>query len=137
MNGLRQYQNVQVMTADRVRIIIMLYEGIIRFNNHAGEAIIKGDIKSRANFINRSTAILSELVNSLNMEEGGEIASKLLSLYEFCIQQLAIANLRNDPAPLEVVNKIVAELKGGWEGIERTREPDKMAEAGAGVTHGA
>ncbi|MDP2690485.1 MAG: flagellar export chaperone FliS [Deltaproteobacteria bacterium] len=137
MKSVKAYQNVQVMTADRVRLIIMLYEGIIRFNRQAQDAIRDKDIKARGTSINRSIAILSELINSLNMEEGGEIASRLFNLYEYSIQQLTAANLRNDPAPIDVVNRIIGELKGGWEGIAKTNEPGKKREEGVRISHGA
>ncbi len=117
MNRMRQYQNVQVMTADRVRIIIMLCEGVIRFNKSAQRSIREGDIEGRNNFINRSLAIISELNGSLNMEEGGEIAQKLQSLYEFSASQLTQANLKNSARHIDVVTGIISELKAGWEGI--------------------
>ncbi len=119
-NNLRQhqnYQNVQILTADRVKIIIMLYDGIIRFNKLAQAAIAEGDIESRALYINKSHAIIGELYNSLNMQEGGEVARNLARLYEFSISQINVASFRNDPGPLGVVNRIIAELKLGWEKI--------------------
>ncbi len=137
MKSVKAYQNVQVMTADRVRLIIMLYEGVIRFNRQAQDAIRDKDIRARGTSINRSIAILSELINSLNMEEGGEIASRLFSLYEYSIQQLTAANLRNDPAPIDAVNRVIGELKGGWEGMEKTNEPGKKHEEGVHISHGA
>ncbi|MBI5491340.1 MAG: flagellar export chaperone FliS [Deltaproteobacteria bacterium] len=121
MNKMRQYQNVQVMTADRVRIIIMLCEGVIRFNKSAQKSIREGDIEGRNNFINRSLAIISELNGSLNMEEGGEIARKLRSLYEFSTSQLTQANLKNSAPHIDVVTGIISELKAGWEGIAGKR----------------
>ncbi|MEK6531686.1 MAG: flagellar export chaperone FliS [Deltaproteobacteria bacterium] len=119
-NNTRQYQNyqnVQILTADRVKIIIMLYDGVIRFNKLAQSAIEEGDIENRALYINKSHAILGELYNSLNMQAGGEIARNLARLYEFSISELNVASFRNDPAPLGVVNRVIAELKLGWEKI--------------------
>lgn len=131
MNRIRQYQDVQVMTADKVRIIIMLCEGVIRFNKSAQRSIREGDIEGRNNFINRSLAIISELSVSLNMEEGGEIAQKLRGLYDFSVSQLNLANLKNSAQHIEVVTGIMGELKAGWEGIA-----GKRPEAAAGIEAG-
>ncbi|MBI5827498.1 MAG: flagellar export chaperone FliS [Deltaproteobacteria bacterium] len=132
MNNFRQYQEIQIMTADRVRIVIMLYEGVLRFNKCAQKAMEDKNIAARTNFINRSLAIISELSNSLNMEEGGEIAGNLARLYDFAAEQLMRANMRNNPAPLEVVNRIMTELKAGWEAIatDRAAQPGKQAQIG-------
>ncbi|MDO8426142.1 MAG: flagellar export chaperone FliS [Deltaproteobacteria bacterium] len=136
MNKMRQYHNVQVMTADKVRLIIMLCEGVIRFNRSAQRSIREGDIEGRNNFINRSLAIISELNSSLNMEEGGEIARNLSSLYEFSTSQLTLANLKNSAEPLEVVTNIISELKAGWEciaGKKAASAPEIEARSGYGA----
>lgn len=130
MNNFSKYQEIQIMTADRVRIVIMLYEGVLRFNKCAQKAIEEKNIAARNNFINRSLAIISELSNALNMEEGGEIAGNLARLYDFATEQLMRANMRNNPAPLDVVNRIMTELKAGWEAIatDRAAQPGKGAQ---------
>jgi len=140
MRSINQYQNVQVMTADGVRIIVMLYEGIVRFNRQAQDAMRDGEVKNRGIYINKSIAILAELINSLNMEEGGEIATSLYNLYEFSIQQIAAANIKNDPALLDSVNKVINELKGGWEAVEKAGVSSATAERPRermSISHGA
>lgn len=117
MNNMKGYRNVQVMTADRVRLVIMLYEGAIRFNRRAKDAIEKGNSDARASSINRSIEIISELLGALNFEEGGEIARNLQALYQFSIEQLMLANAKNDARPIEAVNRVMAELKAGWDHI--------------------
>lgn len=139
MKRTNQYQSVQVMTADGVRIIVMLYEGIVRFNKQAQDAMIAGDVKNRGIYINKSIAILGELINSLNMEEGKEIAQKLYNLYEFSIQQITTANLKNAPELLDSVNRVINELKGGWESIEKSgaaAEAQRPVQS-VSISHGA
>lgn len=136
MNRVRQYQNVQVMTADRVTLIIMLYDGILRFNRLAQRAIGEGDIKGRGVHINRSLEIIGELANSLNMEEGGEIAKNLSKLYDFCASALTEANLKSDSSVIESVNKVIQEIKSGWEAVAAERkqhgeEPIRSVSCGA------
>lgn len=138
MNKVNQYQKVQVMTADRVRLIIMLYDGAVKFNKCAQKAIIEGDVESRNTYINRSQAIIGELKNSLNMEEGGEIARNLSRLYDFSMEKLAEANLKNDASAVEAVTLVINELKSGWEGIAATQTPQtgKNTREGAGISCG-
>jgi flagellar protein FliS len=138
MNKVNQYQKVQVMTADRVRLIIMLYDGAVKFNMCAQKAIREGDVESRNTYINRSQAIIGELKNSLNMEEGGEIARNLSRLYDFSMEKLAEANLKNDASAVEAVTLVINELKSGWEGIAATQTPQtgKNIREGAGISCG-
>ncbi|MEK6758521.1 MAG: flagellar export chaperone FliS [Deltaproteobacteria bacterium] len=127
MSNVRQYQNVQVMTADGVRLIIMLYDGVLRFNSLAAASMAQKDVSGRSHYINRSMAIVCELLTSLDMERGGEIAVKLSSLYDFCVRQLNAANAGNDPAALEAVNRVIIELRGGWAAIaaDRVSQPEE------------
>lgn len=136
MKNIRQYQNVQVLTADGLRIVIMLCEGVMRFNKLAEKAIHNGDIKERCNYINRSFAIISELHNSLNMDEGKDIARTLAKLYDFCMNQLTLANLNNDAAAIETVSRVIGELKAAWEAVAKDRprsEKDAQEASGAGA----
>ncbi|MBI5892982.1 MAG: flagellar export chaperone FliS [Deltaproteobacteria bacterium] len=112
-----QYKKTEVMTADRVKLIVLLYEGVIKFNNFAKNAIKTKNIQDRNKYINKSMAIISELLNALNKEAGGEIAANLEKLYYYMLEQMIQANSKNDIEPLNIVNKLAAEVKLGWEGI--------------------
>lgn len=135
MNNVAQYQNVQVLTADRVRIVIMLYDGIIRFNGLAQKAIGERNVEARTKFINRSIDIINELQNSLNMEEGGEVARNLSRLYDFSLSQLMEANIRNNPALIDSVTRVIKEVKAGWEGIasEKARQQPEHRSISNGI----
>lgn len=137
MNRVRQYQNIQVLTADRVNLVIMLYDGVLRFNRLACRSIKEGDINGRGVYINRSLEIIGELANSLNMEEGGEVAKNLLKLYDYCASALTEANLKSDEAAIESVNKVVLELKSGWEAVAAERQKSAAEEPARSVSCGA
>lgn len=137
MNKVNQYQKVQVMTADRIRLIIMLYDGVLRFNKCAQRAIKEGDVEGRNTYLNRSQAIINELHNSLNMEEGGEIARNLSRLYDFSIGKLTEANFKNDFSAVEAVTRVINELKSGWEGIASEKpHAERKTEPKAGISYG-
>ena len=114
----KEYQKNNVMTADGVGVIILLYDGVIDFNARAKTAIDQGNIESRNKFINKSLAIISELDNALDMERGGIISENLTRLYAFMMEELTKANINNDKTPLDTVTGLIAELRKGWEGIQ-------------------
>ena len=117
MNSAAKYQKVELTTADPVEMIIKLYEGVIRFNNLSKKAMEEGNIAARNDYINRSIAIISELTASLDTEKGGDIAYNLARLYEYSLNSLNMANIKNDPALIDSVTRVIEELKKGWEGI--------------------
>lgn len=123
-----KYQSVQVMTAGKVSLVVMLYDGILRFNKLAQMAIGGNDIAARGMYLNRSLAIMGELTTALDRDEGGEIAVNLARLYEFCTISLTEANLGNDASKIEPVNSIIAELKAGWEAISPEKQRQERAE---------
>ena len=96
------------------KLIEMLYEGILRFNMQAKRAISLNDIEKRTYWINRSTAILSELLNNLNFDVEGDVSNYLHGLYSHQLQTLSEANLENDTERIDQVNKVVKGLLEAW-----------------------
>jgi len=105
------------MTCGGVRLVVMLYDGVIKFNGLAVMAVRERDIEKRTDYINRSVAIISELYNALDMERGGEVARNLRDLYTYSMGQLAEANRKNSAEMIEGVTKIFKEVKEGWEAV--------------------
>ncbi len=109
-----QYQNNQILTATPEQILIMLYDGAIRFCNQAMHAIDAGNKVVQAEKINRTIAIVCEFANTLDHEIGGEIATDLDALYAFMTRELTRANLEGDRKALEVVAGLLSELREAW-----------------------
>ena len=81
MNGYAQhYQNNQIATASREQILLMLYDGAIRFSKQAKQAIENGDVANKGKFISKTMAIITEFSNSLNHEIGGRLVANLDAL---------------------------------------------------------
>lgn len=110
------YQNNQVMTASPEQILIMLYDGAIRFVRQAKFAIEDGRQADKATAIGKAVAIITEFSNTLDYEVGGEIALDLNQLYDFMIRELSAVNARSDAARLEPVEKILLDLREGFVG---------------------
>jgi len=95
------------------KLIKMLYEGVLRFASQAKKAIEDGNIEKRTYWINRTSAIYTELINSLNYD-GGQIAYYLSGLYVHQVKLLAEANINNDASKLDEVVNVARGLLQAW-----------------------
>jgi flagellar protein FliS len=109
----QQYKKRQVEGVDQGTLIVMLYDGAIKFLMFAKEAIDEEDIESAHNNIIRAQAVINELMNSLKVDVG-EVAVNLLRLYEFMIRELCTANAKKDKSVIDSVIKLLTSLKDGW-----------------------
>jgi len=117
-----QYQNNQILSASPEQILILLYDGSIRFCHQAIHAMDAGQRTVQAEKISRAMAIVCEFANTLNHEVGGEIAADLDALYGFMTRELTRANLQNDRKALETVEGLLSGLRETWvEAIEINR----------------
>ena len=113
----KEYKKTQVNTANQAKLIIMLYDGAIKFINRAIELMPKdsvSNIEEVHNNIVKAQDIIYELTSSLNMEVG-EISQKLFSIYMYINSKLTLANVNKDDKPLKEVKKYLIELRNAWE----------------------
>ncbi len=127
-NPYDQYKRTEISTANQGKLIVMLYDGAIKFLNIAIENMNPRTYDVVNNNILKAQDILAELIVSLNMEEGGEIARNLLSLYVYFKKRLLEANIQKDAA---IVTEVASHLKGlrdSWEKISaKEARTDKQA----------
>ncbi len=122
-NPYRKYQKTQVTTASREKILLMLYEGAIRFVKQAKASMAAGKIAEKGTYISKATAILSELMATLDFKVGGELATDLENLYVFMIDKLIEGNIQNDPDCLDHVENLLMTLYQAWKDVvENPRE---------------
>ena len=110
-----QYRKNEISTSSQGRLIIMMYEGAIKFSTMALQSIEKGDIASQGKYINKTHDIINELSLALDLKKGGEVALRLESLYQYMLSQLTLANIKSDRKSLEDVVKILSPLAEAWE----------------------
>lgn len=118
-DALQQYRSTQVQTASQEQLLLMLYEGAIRFLNRARGALAGGRNDEASRFLQRGQDIIGELMVSLDFE-AGEIAGNLYSLYAFMQERLVLAQLRRDPELVDGVVAILTDLRQAWSGAIRT-----------------
>jgi len=117
MNGVEQYQNTAVTTQSKGRLIVMLYDGAIKFLKLAIEEIEKKNPEAKGKYIIKAKAIIHELNMVLDMEAGGEIAANLRRLYLFMNRHLSEANIKQDPQKIREVITLLEELNQSWKAI--------------------
>lgn len=103
--------NVQIESSEK--LVELMYEGILRFNTLAKKAIDSGNVEKKVYWINRSTAVIDELVAILNFD-GGRVAHYLKGLYTYQITLLVDVNMTNDMKKLEECTNTFKELLAAW-----------------------
>jgi flagellar protein FliS len=113
----KQYVSTQVSTADRLQLVVMLYDGAITFLNQAKEKMAAQDTAGKGLYLGKALDIIAELNASLNFQEGKEVAANLFHLYNFMTAHLTRANLNWDAAAIDDVIKMLGELRDAWEEV--------------------
>jgi flagellar protein FliS len=108
------YLRNQIESASKEQLLIMFYDGAIRFISRAENAIRVNNIEQRNYCINKASAIITELSVTLDHDIGGQIASDLEALYDFMIRELIKANIENRLSSLETVKTLLTELGDTW-----------------------
>ena len=107
------YRDSSVLTAPPERLVVMLYDGALRFLLQGATAMRQGDLAATNGRLQRAEAIIDELRTSLDME-AGDVSSRLQAIYVFCRRMLAEARLERDPAKIDQVARLLSELRDAW-----------------------
>jgi flagellar protein FliS len=114
-----------VAAADPHKLILMLFDGTLAAIANARLALTRNEIAAKGAAISKAIAIIDGgLKASLDVRAGGDLAERLSALYDYMLQRLLVANLRNDPAVLDEVTRLLNELRGAWA---------QIGQAGAGA----
>ncbi len=112
--GYAKYKKTSVESASREKLLLMLYEGAIKFTKRAIIAAENKDIATRGENITKAYDIILELMNTLDFKVGGEVAENLEQLYMFITDELTRANITGKTEHLNNVLKILQTLYDGW-----------------------
>ncbi|MDY6934790.1 MAG: flagellar export chaperone FliS [Spirochaetota bacterium] len=116
-NPYDSYKKTEINTANQGKLIVMLYDGAIKFLNIALENMSIETYDIVNNNIVKAQDIITELLLSLNMKEGGEIAGNLFNLYMYFKKKLLEANVQKDKEIIIEVVSHLQELREVWEKI--------------------
>jgi flagellar secretion chaperone FliS len=112
--GADVYRRTEVQSSSPVGLVVMLYDGALRFINEAREAIARQDVRARTTAVSKTLAIIAELQNTLNMREGGEVAAELDRLYSYMSTRLLDVTAKSDVTAANEVHKLLTTLRDGW-----------------------
>lgn len=118
--GYKQYSQVQIQTANRGKLIVMLYQGTIRYMKKALLLIDKKDMEGKGNNLIRAQDIILELLYALDqqmLESGNELALNLQRLYLYAYRRLVQANIHVDRQAIEEVIELMGNLLEAWEHV--------------------
>lgn len=113
-NAYQKYKTTSIQSASREKLLLMMYEGAIKFTKLAIQAAEEKKIADRGMNIGRAYDIVMELNNTLDHKVGGDISKNLEQLYMYMTELFTKANLTGDPAPLREVLKLLETLYQGW-----------------------
>jgi flagellar protein FliS len=112
--GYQAYQTNAIHTAPPEQLVVMLYDGCLRFLRRAEKAAEEGRSAGVTEAIARATAIVMELNATLDMERGGEIATNLRSLYFFLHRHLLEASREASPEKIRQALGLVGDLRDAF-----------------------
>jgi len=120
-NPYDKYKNTQIQTATPGQLILMLYQGAIKFCKISKISIQDKDLLKANKYLIKVQDIITELTISLDIKSGGEIAKNLSSLYEYMNRKLLEANIKKDIEIINEVQSLLEELESAWqEAVKKT-----------------
>jgi flagellar secretion chaperone FliS len=134
MDAIDSYKETQIKTATPGKLVIMLYEGAVKFINQALELMAKKHTgyEKVSNYIIKAQDIVTELMVSLDFEKGGQIAKNLFGLYLYMNRRLIEANIQKDTGILNEIKKLLTELRAAWiQASQKAQNEGTQAAAGS------
>jgi len=121
---IQTYQTAQVGTADRGEVLLLVFDGALRFLARCERCLREENLDGFIENLGRSQALITELRRTLNYEVGGAIAVDLGRLYSFCLEHLAEANFQKSPEHVATVHDLIATIADGFRTILADGIPD-------------
>ncbi len=121
------YFQTKVNTTDQGQLLLLLYDGALKFLQQAREKMIEKDYAAKGILISKVIDIINELTNTLNLEKGGSLAENLNNLYFLCTTRLLQANLKMNVEQLDNVADILTGLRSAYAEIIETPEARKAS----------
>lgn len=125
--GAQAYRQNAVMGASPVQLIVMLYDGALRFMTEGKQAMLAKDYETKNLKFQRAQKIVMELISTLDIRNGGEVATNLLSLYSFVLNELVEGNVSDDATHIDNAFRTMSELRESWVELERNQKTGQEA----------
>ncbi|MDR0444400.1 MAG: flagellar export chaperone FliS [Treponema sp.] len=124
-NASTSYKETKIKTASQGQLIVMLYDEAVKQLNNALELVElnnsgkkePGRIELISKAVMKAEEIITELMVSIDFEQGGEIAKNLFALYTWFNRELVEANITHDTQRLTTVRDMITEMRSSWNEI--------------------
>lgn len=125
--GAMAYQRVDAQSRSPLELVVMLYDGAIRFLNEAREAHERNDQWARATAVSKALAIVGELRSTLNLEEGSSLplAIELDRLYDYMTGRLLEVATKRDLSAVDEVQRLLVTVREGWVQVSAATSPPR------------
>jgi flagellar protein FliS len=111
------YQEVQVTSRSPLELVVMLYDGAIDALRQARTAMMRRDLRQKRAAIGKALQVVDHLQSTLNLDEGGEVAANLDTLYRDVLSRILEANVRQDPELLDEAVRLLTPVRDAWSAI--------------------
>ena len=128
-NQSNTYREVAVQTSSPTKLVVMLYEGAVRFLRESTAAIQSNDLERKRHAIDRAVAIVQHLQCTLDIERGGTVATELNRLYGYITSRILDGSTKLETAPLEEAIKLLNTLLGAWEELAKKESQNTVRPA--------
>jgi flagellar protein FliS len=112
--GIDAYRRTEAQSASPMQLVVMLYDGALKFLAEARAAQAIGDLPRRAHALRRVAAILAECHATLDLERGGDVAAELDRLYSYMSTRLLDVTVKKDPSAIDELHKLLTPLRQAW-----------------------
>ena len=128
-NKTKAYKNTEISTANQKKLILMLYDGALRFMRIAIDNMQPRSYDVVNNNIVKAQDILTELMLALDTNGGNEIAANLFNIYAYAKKRLLEANIAKETANIEEVLHLLTQLRDAWEQAAENEEQQNASDA--------
>lgn len=115
--GVDAYRRTVATSSSPLELVVRLYDGAIAFVLEARDGIARKDVQARTKAVSRALAIIAELQNTLNLQEGGDVANELDRLYTYMSTRLLDVTARADDSAAAEVQRLLSTLREAWSQI--------------------
>jgi flagellar protein FliS len=121
--GIESYRRTEIESRTPLELVVMLYDGALRFLREARAAIERRDVRARRDAVARALAIVSELQSTLDMDAGGDLARRLDQIYSYVTARVTDASFAQNVEPLDEAIRILVPLRDAWAAISAEPAP--------------
>lgn len=132
MRGIDAYRRTEAQSASPMQLVVMLYDGALRFLTEAKTAQATNDLRRRAGALRRVAAIIAECHSTLDLERGGSLASELDRLYSYMSSRLLDITMKRDATAIDEVHRLMTTLREAWAQVAAGTSEPVRAEAAVG-----